>query len=200
MEEGRVGIVVADVSGHAMQAATVAMRFNEMLRYELRGRTSPTEILEGLDQSLKGQIPETMFVTCGIGVWDPADRSFAFASAANPEVYQFAQADGAIKPFGIQGIPLGLQLPAGVDAPFGSTKVTLGAGDLLVFTSDGVEEALDGSEAFYEAERLSALVEKLGRAGASADEMRDGITEDVSGFIGGAAQSDDITVVVVKAT
>ena len=200
MEEGRLGIVVADVSGHAMQAATVAMRFNEMLRYELRGRTSPTEILEGLDQSLKGQIPETMFVTCGIGVWDPSDRSFAFASAANPEVYQFAQADGAIKPFGIQGIPLGLQLPAGVDAPFGSTKVTLAAGDLLVFTSDGVEEALDGSENFYEAERLSALIGKLGQAGASADEMRDGITEDVRGFIGGAAQSDDITVVVVKAT
>ena len=200
MEEGRLGIVVADVSGHAMQAATVAMRFNEMLRYELRGRTSPTEILEGLDRSLKGQIPETMFVTCGIGVWDPSDRSFAFASAANPEVYRFAQADGGIKPFGIQGIPLGLQLPTGVDAPFGSTKVTLDPGDLLVFTSDGVEEALDGSEAFYEAERLAALVGKLGQAGASADEMRDGITEDVKGFIGSAAQSDDITVVVVKAT
>ncbi len=51
-DEKKLGIVLADVSGKAMQAATVAMRFNEMLRYEARGRASAVEILTGLDGSL----------------------------------------------------------------------------------------------------------------------------------------------------
>ena len=76
----------------------------------------------------------------------------------------------------------------------------MSTGDVLVLTSDGVEEALNGSEEFYEAERLSSLIGELGRKGTSADTMRDGITEDVKAFIGDAAQSDDITVVVAKAT
>ena len=45
-----------------MQAATVAMRFNEILRYEARGRTSAMEILTGPGESLRGQIPMEMFV------------------------------------------------------------------------------------------------------------------------------------------
>jgi PAS domain S-box-containing protein len=200
MADGRLGIVIADVSGHAMQAATIVMRFNEMLRYELRDRTSPVEILEGLDRSLQGQIPETMFVTCGIGVWDPRDRSFSLASAANPEVYHYIRAEDVVKPLGIAGLPLGLTLPADTKVPFGCTRVTMSTGDVLVLTSDGVEEALNGSEEFYEAERLSSLIGELGRKGTSADTMRDGITEDVKAFIGDAAQSDDITVVVAKAT
>jgi serine phosphatase RsbU (regulator of sigma subunit)/ligand-binding sensor domain-containing protein len=199
-EGSRLAIVNADVSGKAMQAATVAMRFNEMLRYEVEGRTDGAEILQGLDRSLKGQIPETMFVTCGIGILDPSQRKLSFATAANPEVYHYVAASGEARPLSISGCPLGLPLDLGDQIPFNSTEVSLSDGDLVVFTSDGVEEAQNDSEEFYEGDRLANLIGELGGKGASADDVRDAIVEDVKRFIGTAPQSDDVTVIVIRAT
>jgi serine phosphatase RsbU (regulator of sigma subunit)/ligand-binding sensor domain-containing protein len=193
-------IVNADVSGKAMQAATVAMRFNEMLRYEVQGRSDGVEILQGLDRSLKGQIPETMFVTCGIGILDPSQRKLSFATAANPEVYHYVAVSDEVRPLSISGCPLGLALDLGDQVPFNSTEISLSNGDLVVFTSDGVEEAQNDSEEFYEGERLANLIGELGGKGVSADDVRGAIVEDVKRFIGTAPQSDDITVIVIKAT
>jgi sigma-B regulation protein RsbU (phosphoserine phosphatase) len=198
--DDRFGVVLADVSGHGMQAATVAMRFNEILRYELRGRSRPGEVLQGLDGALEDQIPDTMFVTCGIGIWDADGRTFRFGSAGSPDLYHYAAAERVVNRLETAGTPLGLSLPDGVERGYGSAEVGLAPGDLLVLTSDGVVEARNGRDEFYEAERLSARILELGKAGASADEMRDAVTEDVKHFIGNAAQSDDITVIVMKST
>jgi serine phosphatase RsbU (regulator of sigma subunit) len=199
-ERTQLAIVMADVSGHEMQAATVAMRFNELIWYETQNRTGGVEILKGLDAALKGRIPETMFVTCGIGVLDQAKRSLAFASAGNPEVYLYNRGRDEVTPLGISGCPLGLPLDLGDQVPFNSTEVALSSGDLLVFASDGVEEAQNAAEEFYEAERLAKLIGELGGKQASADDVRDAIVEDVKAFLGGVPQSDDITVVVLRTT
>ncbi|MDP6037942.1 MAG: SpoIIE family protein phosphatase, partial [Candidatus Latescibacteria bacterium] len=55
LDDRYFALIAADVSGKAMQAAVTAVRFNEMLRYECKGRTDASEILEGLDESLEDQ-------------------------------------------------------------------------------------------------------------------------------------------------
>ena len=194
----RLGIVLADVSGKAMQAATVAMRFNEMLRYEARGRTSPVDILNGLNESLRGQIPPEMFVTSGLGVLDISRKSLTYASAASPEVYHFSEKEDTIRPLNVQGFPLGLPLVLEGEDLFQKVNLDLHPGDVLVFTSDGVEEAQDGQEGFYESDRLRVLIRDCARAQASAQAIRDAILDDVTRFIGSAPQTDDLTVVVLR--
>ena len=79
---------------------------------------------------------------------------------------------------------------------FGSAEVGVSPGDVLVFTSDGIEEARDAEGEFYGAERLMAVIQRA--ADNSADAVRDAVVQDVRQFIGDAAQGDDLTCVVLK--
>ena len=97
-ERSLPGVLIADVSGKAMQAATVVMRFSELVRYELRGKSSPADVLEALDRSLEGQIPSGMFVTCGVASVDPQRRSLQYSSAGSPEVYHFVAGENVVRP------------------------------------------------------------------------------------------------------
>jgi len=195
-EGDRWGIVLADVSGRGMQAATVAMRFNEMLRYESVGHPEPEAVLSGLDRSLRGHIPPEMFVTCGIAEIDAEARVLRFATAACPEVYHYTQASGEVTPFGVAGFPLGLpfELP---EASYQTVDVPLGVGDFIVFTSDGVEEAQNAEGEFYGDVRLCALILEGARTRMSAETLRDRVVDDVMAFVGEAPQTDDVTVVVM---
>jgi sigma-B regulation protein RsbU (phosphoserine phosphatase) len=193
-----LGIVIADVSGKGMQAATVAMRFSEMLRYEAQDRSAAAEILKGLDRSLKTRTPVEMFVTCGIGILDVEKRSLTIASAANPEVFHYSGANGEVRPLQVTGYPLGMPLDLESVASIQSTTVDLQQGDIVVFTSDGVEEARDTADEFYGQERLAELIRDRARKGASADAIRNDIVADVVDFMGGRTQVDDITVVVLR--
>ena len=105
-----------------------------------------------------------------------------------------------MRPLGISGCPLGLSLDLGDQVPFNSAEISLSPGDVVVFTSDGVEEAQRGIEEFYEADRLVEVIRATGGQGESADGIRDAIVDDVIAFIGEGPQEDDITVVVMKAT
>jgi serine phosphatase RsbU (regulator of sigma subunit) len=193
----RLAIVLADVSGHAMEAATVAMRFTEILRYETRGRSGALGIVEGLDNSVRGQIPLEMFITCGIAVLDVDTQTMVFASAANPEVYHFVRETGQTRPLAVTGYPLGLPLDLHSQRPFSSTEMQLVTGDAVVFVSDGVEDAQNETGEFYGADRLSTTLGTAARVGQSADGIRDEIVADVEEFMGSAPQADDITVVVL---
>ena len=194
----QLGIVLADVSGHAMQAATVAMRFNEMVRYEVRERTSAVEILAGLDRALKGQIPPEMFVTCGIGILDVPRRSLLFASAGNPEVYHFSAQRQIVYPLKVTGFPLGLPLTLDDKTPFHSVEIALNAGDVVVFASDGIEEAQNDAGDFYGQERFASAISARARNRTLAEAIRDDIVADVTRFVGNAPQVDDMTVVVLR--
>lgn len=78
LDDYKLGVVLADVSGHGMRSATVAMRFSEMLKYEVEGRDDAREVLAGLDASLKESTPPEMFVTCGIAVLDVSQGPWSF--------------------------------------------------------------------------------------------------------------------------
>jgi len=195
--DSKIGFVVADVSGKGMQAATIVMRFNEMLIYEALGDRSVNEILHGLDSSLRKRTPPEMFATCGIGVLDLKEKTLAFDSAACPEVYHYRAEDQTVHPLGISGLPLGMALDI-PDKVFGHAELALESGDVLVFTSDGVEDAQTLESDFYGEERLAALVERCGDEGLSAESIRDVIVADVVAFVGDAPQTDDLTVVVLE--
>ena len=85
LDEGdsRLALVVAEVSGKAMEGAITALRFNEMLRYETRNRKDPAPILEGLNDSLEGQIETSTFITCCVAVLDTNTGSVEVANAGH---------------------------------------------------------------------------------------------------------------------
>ncbi|MFO7915302.1 MAG: GAF domain-containing SpoIIE family protein phosphatase [Candidatus Krumholzibacteriales bacterium] len=198
-DDKRVAIVISDVSGKGMQAATIAMRFNEMLRYESRGEDDPVQILKRLDRSLLGRIPEKMFITAGIAVVDTEKKSLRVASAANPEIYHYSAEEKEVQPLGITGFPLGIMEETEEEEPFKSGEISLRPNDAVVLTSDGVEEARDPEGDFYGSERLVDVILNSCGEGKSAEGIRDDIMKDVRNFMRDSSQSDDITIIVLKA-
>jgi len=199
LDEKRVAVVISDVSGKGMQAATIAMRFNEMLRYESSGSDDPVEILKRLDRSLLGRIPEGMFITAGIAVVDTEKSRLRIASAANPEIYHYSSEKKKVQPLRVIGFPLGIMEEPEEEEPFKSREIPLNPGDTVVLTSDGVEEARDPEGEFYGGERLSDVILSSSRERKGAEGIRDDIMEDVRKFMRDSSQSDDITIIVLKA-
>ena len=194
-DQTKLAIVVADVSGKAMEAAVTAVRFNEMLRYECHNRTEPAEILDGLNESLEGQIEMATFITCGIAVLDITTHTIKLASGGHcPPVHVGM---GNARLINLDGFPLGLPALVRPDEPYTTIELSLAPGDRLVFYSDGVVEAQDAQHNLYDDDRFLHKLESVIPADPSTD-LIDNVVIDIKRFIGSAPRTDDITLVMLQ--
>jgi len=190
----KLGIVVADVSGKAMEAAVTALRFNEMLRYECEGRTDPAEILDGLNASLEDQIDLATFITCCVAVLDVSTGEVQVANAGHcPPVWVRDRAELV----DLNGYPLGLPKIVRPDEPYDTVCFTLSPGDRLVLYSDGVVEAQNARHHLFDDDRFLRLLERADADMTSQDLIQKTVTQ-VTSFIGDAPRTDDITMVVLQ--
>jgi serine phosphatase RsbU (regulator of sigma subunit) len=199
LDEGkrRLSIVMADVSGKAMVAAVIAVRFNEMLRYELKHPHSPSEILYGLHNSLTGQVEEGTFVTCCAATLDTADGTVEIANAGHCHPFYYSMTECRLTPLEINGFALGMPSQLLPETPYDTTRIKMETGDVLLFYSDGVVDAENERGEFYDEIRIRTLFQN--REGTDTAEKIVGKTLDSVGrFRGVAPQNDDISIVALK--
>jgi sigma-B regulation protein RsbU (phosphoserine phosphatase) len=184
-DDGRWGLVLADVSGKGTAAALLMSATRGILR-SLASACCPSEVLTKLNQLLVNDFPSGRFVTMLYAILDPASRTLRYASA------------GHLRPLLIEngnahfldterGLPLGIG-----SGDYSEAQVQMAPGSRLLFYSDGITEATDPQEEEYGADRLE---QHFRRADASAES----ILEDVRTFANGAGLHDDATVILVKA-
>jgi len=192
----KLGIVGVDVMGHGMEGAVTALRFSETLRYEARGRVRPEAILHGLNRALYGTLPSRAYVGCGIGVIDVEQRWVeTVVSGYHPPLHYCRRQRRVVAP-DLGGLPLGIR----PDTEYQGAGFELGAGDVLLFYSDGVPEAIDDRERVYGEERLQELLLQGGEEDLDAAGMLERLFWDVGRFSASAGQRDDITAIVVRVT
>lgn len=190
----QLAIVVADVSGKAMEAAVVGLRFNEMLRYECRNRTEPAAILDGLNASLEGQIDMATFVTCCIAVLDVPTGKVRIANAGHcPPLHMTHQ----VHIVDLNGYPLGLPKIVRPNEPYDTQEIILKPGHRLVLYSDGVVEAQNARNQFYEEDRFVHQLQHI-PLNTPPNTLIQHVVSDVKSFVGGAPRTDDITLVVLQ--
>ena len=190
----KLGIVVADVSGKAMEAAVTAVRFNEMLRYECQNRIAPADILDGLNDSLEGQIDKATFITCCIAVLDVPTGEVTLASAGHCPPIHLSNRSQFID---LAGYPLGIPALVRPQVPYRVVHLTLAPGDRLVLYSDGVVEAQNAKRDFFDDVRFIRCLERASIAQKPTDLIAD-LVADVKSFIGNARRTDDITLVILQ--
>jgi sigma-B regulation protein RsbU (phosphoserine phosphatase) len=185
-EDGRWGLVLADVSGKGMAAALLMSATRGMLRSLAEAACSPSEVLTKLNELLVSDFPSGRFVTMVYGVLDPGVRTLTFASAGHlrPLLIEGSQARFLETE---RGLPLGIGL-----GEYSEAEGHLPEGSRLLFYSDGITEATNPEEDEYGAERLE---KHFRRESASAES----ILKDVRTFANGAGLQDDATVILVKA-
>lgn len=191
LDDGRLGVVIGDVTDKGVPAALVMATCRSMLRAAAQRHTSPSAVLAEVNDALVPEIPPAMFVTCLYAIIDTGAGEVVFANAGHNLPY-VRTADGVLE-LRATGMPLGL-MPG---MPYDEKEYRLEAGEVMVLTSDGITEAHSPEGEMYGFSRLMARVARK----PSDDDMVTALVHDLEEFTGeGAEQEDDITLVVVRRT
>jgi len=195
LSDGRLGIVVADVSGKGVPASLYMTLTKGLLASVSETTSDPGEILREVNRHLYDVCRRKMFVTLFLGVIDPATKRLTYARAGhNPTVFRRPAVETKLLRAG--GIGLGLNSGKIFDQTLKVETVQLAANDKLFFYSDGITEAMNPKNEEYGEERLMSLAEQLDSTGAN--ESRDVVLEDVKEFLASNQPQDDQTLVVVR--
>ncbi len=194
--DGRVGMVVADVSGKGLSGCLVTFMLAALVRATRDRLLSPRELLLEVDRNLRPVLERGAFVTVWYGVLDPLTGRVTFASAGHlPTVIR--RADGRLERHATRGIPLGLLNADVLARGLRDATVQLEEGDALLQVTDGFTEAVlpDGVTQFgleRVEEVLTADPASSGRA------IVDELCTRVETWTEGAMPDDDQTVLVLR--
>ena len=191
LEDGRVALVIADVSGKGVGAALLMSGFRASLMSQDLLRHDPAEVLGRLNLFLHQSVDPGKFVTAFLGILDGRDGLLRYCNGGhNPPVV--TRTDGTVERLETGGLLLGIQEPC----VFRTGEVTLGPGDRLTLFTDGVSEAANETDEQWGEERLLALL--AGSADRTCAETIASIVTEVRRFEGARGASDDVTLLIAR--
>jgi len=195
LQNGRWGLVLADVSGKGTAAALLMSATRGMLRSLAQTGSGPAEVLLRLNNIMIEDFPSGRFVTMVYAELDPSTRVLRIANAGH-------LAPLLVDPSGHRWIDHEHGLPLGISASkFSETEVTLGEGSRIAFYSDGITEAERASTAHASTDNVSGeeygadrLLTQLNLPDVSPESL----LADVRKFTNGTGLRDDATVILVQ--
>jgi sigma-B regulation protein RsbU (phosphoserine phosphatase) len=186
----RLGVIVADVSGHGVPAALIASMVKVAVAAQEPHAASPARVLSGMNQIFHGKL-KNQFITAVYIHLDLEAGRLTWASAGHPPPLLWRRRDGRVKELTQPGIVMG-RLRRAV---YTETSVPFGPGDRLLLFTDGIPEAASPAGEQLGDARLQELLAE--RAGSSAEAIAGNLIETVERWTGRSAGfEDDLTLVV----
>ncbi|MFC1629127.1 PP2C family protein-serine/threonine phosphatase [Gemmatimonadota bacterium] len=193
VDGSKLGIMIADVSGHGVPAALIASMVKVAFESQEPEAQEPARVLTGMNKTFCGNL-EGQFVTVGYLFLDMSGPAVTYAGAGHPPVLVQRGEAGEITEFGENGL-----LMAGFsDAEYFNDRLELHSGDRLVLFTDGLTEANDARDEQFGSTRLKEFLaanRSLGAAGI-ADALIDHLAE----YSGRDSMEDDLTLIIVDIT
>jgi len=194
----KLGIVIGDVSGKGVPAAIYMTLTKGIVQSHADSILSPADVLVKVNNLLYKTIDRDSFVSLFYAILDYKKKSIIYARAGhNPVLYYQKRTDRChlLEP---EGIALGLERGEVFRKVIRQKEVSLEAGDLMVFYTDGFTEAMNIHREEFGEERLVTLIRKY--HDKTVDQLYHTIMRDIKHFVRDAPQHDDMTVVFVKGT
>jgi serine phosphatase RsbU (regulator of sigma subunit) len=191
LRDGRLGLVVGDVSNHGLGSALLMAETRAYLRALALSQSDAGEILGHVNRILANDTAGRHFVTLFFAQLDPVERKLQYAGAGHAAY--LCSADEPPRLLESTSLPLGIDehLRVKCDGP-----VKLGAGQVFFVCTDGVQEAQSPTREMFGTQRaLSVVQENLDRPAA---EIAAKLYEAVRRHMGAAPLADDVTVLVLK--
>ncbi len=187
-DDGRLGIVIGDVTDKGVPAALVMATTRSILRSTAHTSISPGKVLELTNDLLHPDIPPKMFVTCLYAILDPLTGRIEYANAGHDLPYRYH--DGVVSELRATGMPLGL-MPG---MSYEEKEVVLAPGDSVLFYSDGLVEAHNQARDMFGFPHLMKLLEVKANGMSTIDYLLAELAE----FTGPDwEQEDDVTLVTL---
>lgn len=192
LEDGRIGVVIADVSGKGVPAAFFMAICRTLLKASARFLGSPAATLARVNTLLAAQNEEMMFVTLFYGILEPDSGRFVYANGGH-------NVPALLSGGSVRRLPptQGMALAVDPDARFTESHFTLQAGDVLFLYTDGITDAQSPDGAMFGEPALRATLADTA-PDARADACQAQVVGAVEQFMRGAAQADDITCVTLR--
>jgi len=191
LEDGRLAVVVGDVTGHGVDAVADMAMAKFVFRSLAREHPQPADFLASANDVVVDEIAPGKFITMLYLLIDPRTGEVLCASAGHPPP-RLVRADGSVEALAANGLALGVE--SGQE--YEEKRGRLEAGDAVVLYTDGVVEARQGAE-LYGFERLDELLSR--RRGLETKNIPASVIQSARRFTGGELL-DDCAVVVVRRT
>jgi sigma-B regulation protein RsbU (phosphoserine phosphatase) len=197
LDDHRVGVLIADVSGKGTSAALYMAELKGLVLSLSEIHTSPRTMLIALNRIIANHLDARSFITMTYAVVDLRARTITYARAGHtPLIYvPGACADGATRQVQIltpDGMVVGLKLDNGEMFE----RHLVEAGDLYLLFTDGISEAMNNRDDLFGESRLGRLIEA--HAHLPSEELRERVLREIAAFVGDAPQHDDITMILLK--
>ncbi len=194
----RTLLVLGDVSGKAAPAALYAALVSGILRSLASRHLPPARLLAVLNNQLQERKLDGQYVTMLLALWDDCTRTLTLSNAGSVQPLLVTR-EGSLtdaletRTLQVEGFPLGL-FP---DATYDEMTLQLAPGDLAVFFSDGITDAINSRGEEFGSERLKSLLQHHPTAAGTAQSAVDAILEAVTTHQSGAEHFDDETLVAL---
>ncbi|MCH8474670.1 MAG: SpoIIE family protein phosphatase [Opitutales bacterium] len=200
IDENRIGVAIADVSGKGIPASLLMTICRSNLRHYSRTLEDPAEVVQELNRAMAADMRHDMFITLVYAVVDMEKNTVELARCGH-EMPLLAHPDNEsgvwlCEPMKSEGMAIGMVTPELFDAVIQKTTIPFEKDSILVLFTDGVTEMTNQDGVEFSSGRLADVIKTLRTR--SARELNQGIVESVDRFTGGATYQDDLTLVTLK--
>ena len=198
VDDERLGVAIADVSGKGIPASLIMAICRSVLRAEAARNPSPADVLRKVNRQLYPDIKEDMFISMAYLILDHERNGITLARGGHDAPLLYKQQSQSVTPIKSPGMVLGIDSGNVFDRITNDFAVPLERDDCLILYTDGVTEALNTEGDEFGLERTTESVRASASDGAQAIVRR--IIDDVRNFAGSQPQNDDITLIAIRKT
>ena len=192
VDDDHLAMVIADVSGKGVPAALFMVIAKTLLKNAAQTGLSPKAVLEKVNNQLCANNEAEMFVTVWLGIYEISTGKLTAANAGHE--YPALRRSGGR--FELVKDRHGFVLAGMENARYREYELEIGLGDTLFVYTDGVAEATDGANTPYGTERMLDTLNTVPER--CPEELLTAVRRDIDGFVGGAPQFDDITMLAIR--
>jgi sigma-B regulation protein RsbU (phosphoserine phosphatase) len=196
VDQERLGVAIADVSGKGVPASLIMAICRSVLRAEAARNPSPADVLRKVNRQLYPDIKEDMFISMAYLILDHQHDGVTLARAGHDAPLWYKRQSETVTPVKSPGMVVGIDSGSVFDRLTVDFAVPLERNDCLVLYTDGVTETLNSEGDEFGVERMMQSVRASANDGAHAIVTR--IIEDVREFTGSVPQNDDMTLIAIR--
>ena len=195
--DGKLGVVIGDVSGHGMEAALVMGMAKKAIQIHARQEDDPVEILIAANDEVREDLHENSFLTVTLGILDPENHTFHYVRAGHtPLILINPVREKPVQVLQPGGTALGMVRSNRFYSLLEPAKIDLVPGDLLVQFTDGITETMNRAKEEYGMERLTDLLESFSER--ETDYLCYKVEYALEQFQGKEEQQDDIALLAFR--
>jgi phosphoserine phosphatase RsbU/P len=198
VDQERLGVAIADVSGKGVPASLIMAICRSVLRAEAARNPSPADVLRKVNRQLYPDIKEDMFISMAYLILDHQHDGVTLARAGHDSPLWYKRQSETVTPVKSPGMVVGIDSGSVFDRLTVDFAVPLERNDCLVLYTDGVTETLNSEGDEFGVDRMMQSVRASANDGAQAIVKR--IIDDVREFTGSVPQNDDMTLIAIRKT